>query len=232
MAKLPRVSSHGAVSSDLGAYKIFKCTGTGSARSCGLDMSSFDGLPLNGKQGTLADYIQVSRLPCAPLQGTGSLPRVRLLIRQPCPPPPTWTHALMRNLQGVAAYTVANAVVMVLVPLFTAIFIIFRYMCCCCRPSRCSCVRCGLAWPSKRTKCCGFREKWDGSLGYTACDRYMTMLYLICFLGFLGCVCKAAVLLRMCHARVAQPLTPRPAPLSPPAVPMLQRHGGARHCQR
>jgi hypothetical protein len=59
VAKLPRVSAHGMVSSDLGAYKIFACSGTGADRSCGLNTAFIDELSPSGGAGTLQDYVVV-----------------------------------------------------------------------------------------------------------------------------------------------------------------------------
>lgn len=88
-------------------------------------------------------------------------------------------------LQGLAMYAVVAAVLAVLVPICATIFIIFRYMCCCCRADKCSCVRCGLPWPTRRTCCCGFKELANGSIGYTTCDKYGSALLLSVFVLFI-----------------------------------------------
>lgn len=94
-------------------------------------------------------------------------------------PPPT---SPLRYAQGIAFYAILNVILVVLVPLGAAIFILFRYCCCCCRANRCTCLRCGTPWPTKRTLCCGFRELANGELGYTCMDRAFTYAYLLAFM--------------------------------------------------
>lgn len=59
LPSLPRIASHGPVSSDLGSYKLFKCSGTGESRSCVLNFDFAEGDPLQAKPGTLRDYLEV-----------------------------------------------------------------------------------------------------------------------------------------------------------------------------
>ncbi|RYE82426.1 MAG: hypothetical protein EOO65_05505, partial [Methanosarcinales archaeon] len=83
LSALPRVVLSGAsVPSDLGSYHLFNCTGTGSGRSCGIDIS-LDATTLTSSTGTVTDYLQVGQL--ALLSCTLLTSRRLPLLRHPAP---------------------------------------------------------------------------------------------------------------------------------------------------
>jgi hypothetical protein len=87
--------------------------------------------------------------------------------------------------QGIAAYAIINLVLVILIPLFTGIFIVFRYCCCCCKANKCTCLRCGTPWPTKRTCCCGFKTLPTGEFGYSCLDRGCSFAWLAIFIIFM-----------------------------------------------
>ena len=98
-------------------------------------------------------------------------------------PPPLPSHAPFPP-QGVMWYPAVNIVIAVLLPLLTALAIAGRYMCCCCSPNRCTLLRCGAAWPTRKRPLCGFTDLHTGTVGYPAWERHCTRLLMVVFLAF------------------------------------------------
>lgn len=161
--KLPRYNLFGnVVSSDLGSYPLFSCTGSGSSRVCTFNtnfMTTFQGglsqsemlAALRAAKGTIVDYGM-----------------------------------------SVAWYAVIPIAMAILVPLFTALCIIGRYCCCCCGPNRCTFLRCGTAAPTRRNCCCGFRTKPDGTVKYPTLERALVYLLMLLFISLATALIVAA----------------------------------------
>lgn len=99
-------------------------------------------------------------------------------------PPPG---SLVDYGEGVAIWAGVSIAAAVLAMLGLFVFIVLRYCtCCCCKPNRCSCMRCGAPYPTQKQTCCGcgFRPGGkDGKLGYSRCDRWGARIYMLLFIA-------------------------------------------------
>lgn len=98
--------------------------------------------------------------------------------------PPQNPTAAPHPSQSVSWYALLNVVLAFLVPICTALWLMGRYMCCCCGPSRCSCLRCGTPWPTRKRPCCGYTDLPDGTLGYPWGERACTYALMVAFIAF------------------------------------------------
>jgi hypothetical protein len=94
------------------------------------------------------------------------------------------------RLQGIVPYIAVGIAMAILMVVWALCMVFWRYCCCCCckRSQRC---KCGGKYPTRKTLWVGYSIQSGHKFGYSTCGRVATLIYLMIFLGLVGCVARS-----------------------------------------